>query len=257
MRLSTLKYFFRQHPFISVSLEYFLFCLIILWPLLKPGYVFALDMVFTPVLRWPTEFSQAFLFQGALALTNLVLPSGLIQKLILIAILFLAGLGMHVAAPVNNRWARYFAGFLYLINPFVYARFLYGHYLLLLAYAFLPWAYKSFLLFLRQPNWPNALKVFGWSFLIIHASAHSALFLLIVYAITFTSFHLSRRQSKVFGRHLKYLLTVLLMLAMTSSYWLWPLINKRGATADYVIEKIDAQHLLSFRTDADADRGLL
>ena len=68
---------------------------LILWPLLGPGFILTLDMVFTPNLAMPDTITSSYLFHAGLHVLSLVVPSEIIEKLLLFAVLVLSGLGMH------------------------------------------------------------------------------------------------------------------------------------------------------------------
>jgi hypothetical protein len=74
---------------------YILLTAAIMLPLLTPGYILTLDLVFTPDLRMPSEISSDYLWQSLLHVLNLVLPSQLIEKIILLSIPLTAAIGMH------------------------------------------------------------------------------------------------------------------------------------------------------------------
>ncbi|HZT85473.1 MAG TPA: alpha-(1-_3)-arabinofuranosyltransferase family protein [Gaiellaceae bacterium] len=67
------------------------------------------------------------------------------EKVLLLAIVFLAGWGMHRLVPSTSEVARFFGGILYAVNPFVYDRLDTGEWYLLLGYALLPWALAALL----------------------------------------------------------------------------------------------------------------
>ena len=125
-------------------------------PLLAPGLVLSVDLAQTP--RAPLSSAYWGLpvgtNEGSLgrlpvdALFSLAGSVGLVelaQKLLLLAIPLVAGLGMHRVAPVRAPSARLFAGMLYAANPFVYDRLVNGQWLLLLGYALIPWCFAAFL----------------------------------------------------------------------------------------------------------------
>jgi hypothetical protein len=103
---------------------------------------------------------------------NAVLPGWLIQKLILLAIFTLAGLGMHRLVPAESLWAKYAAGVLYVINPFTYSRFMTGQYLVLAGYALMPWFVGHCYDFLDTPTWRTALRLTLWTAAIGFLSIH-------------------------------------------------------------------------------------
>ena len=157
------EYFRKALPFIIYSI----LGIIILWDLLLPGYVLALDMVFTPKIPFPREFYGfdadpirlvGLPFKLFLWALNLVLPGWLIQKILLFAVLLFSGLGAHYLCEAKSSLGRFYAGFLYVLNPFVYVRFMVGHLNLLLGYSVLPFLIKSFTGFLDKPGFDSGVK---------------------------------------------------------------------------------------------------
>jgi hypothetical protein len=71
------------------------------------------------------------------------------QKVLLVAIVVLAGWGMHRLVAARRPAAALFAGTLYAANPFVYDRLYTGQWFLLLGYALIPLAYAALLAALR------------------------------------------------------------------------------------------------------------
>ncbi len=124
--------------------------LAILLPVLRPGYVLSYDMVFVPDLGFRTDFlglgsglPRAVPSDAVVSLLDEVIPGGVLQKVILVAALGLAGLGARHLVPADNLTAQLAATSLYVWNPFVAERLGIGHWPLLLAYAALPWLYVA------------------------------------------------------------------------------------------------------------------
>jgi hypothetical protein len=210
-------------------ITYLLLALAVAGPLLASGLVLAVDLSQTPHPSIPTTYWG--LPQGThegpparLPLDSLFVALGHVdavgfgQKLMLVAIVFLAGFGMHRLAPVRSQAAALFAGFLYAINPFVYDRLYTGQWFLLLGYALLPHAYRAFLQTLEgrrtAPPW------FGALFLATGiASTHMAAFLLLMCAVTALAWAGRIRRRPRIGRSAA--LALALGLA-PSLYWLIP-----------------------------------
>ena len=123
-------------------------------PVLEPGYVLSLDMIFGPHPRY-LDFllhSKGPLYYGRLPVTVLLdglvvlFPGWVVQKGLLLALPVTCGLAAYSACDGVGRPAAFFAGTLYAVNPFVYVRLLAGHWWFLLGYAVLPlavvWAYR-------------------------------------------------------------------------------------------------------------------
>ena len=121
-------------------------------PFLGPGYLLTLDIPLGPgeslndgayvINEWWLSPSIHLAYLAQLART--VVPLWLMQKVGFFLTFFLAGLGAHQMARKAGVGA-YFAGLLYVLNPFVYVRFLTGQWWLLASYAVMPFAVQAFL----------------------------------------------------------------------------------------------------------------
>lgn len=213
---------------------------LVLWPLLAPGYVLTLDMVFAPKLPLPEVVTSSYLLHAGFHLLNMIVPSDVIQKVMLFAILILSGTGMHrlmrFLRPTDvSRWAAYAGGLLYMINPFVYSRFMAGQYSVLLGYAFLPFFVMSLLRFLRGPSLKTALVLTGWIIGISIVSIHT-LGLAGVIGILALAHAMWQQRSHVkwFKQIAKYIVMVAILFFVASSYWLLPLLQGSGPTASSI-----------------------
>lgn len=131
----------------------FAVALLVLAPLLRPGYVLVGDMVFVPdrplsgaLLGLGSAVPRAVPSDLLVALATVVLPGDVVQKLVLVAVLAGAGLGAGLLAPVGTA-GRLAAAVAYGWNPFVYERLLLGQWALLVGYAAAPWAVRAALAF--------------------------------------------------------------------------------------------------------------
>lgn len=138
------------------ALVYAGLAVVVAGPLLAPGLVLAVDLnpVTHPHLPGlysgvpegthsaPIDRLPIDLFFVALGHINAVAVG---EKALLLAIVFLAGWGMHRIVPSTSEIARFFGGILYGVNPFLYDRLTTGQWYLLLGYALLPWAFAALL----------------------------------------------------------------------------------------------------------------
>ena len=85
-----------------VWVEYSVLSFIILLPLLLPGYILTLDLVFTPNFAWPTELTNTYPLEMVLWIIHWILPGDVIEKIILFSILLLSGVGMHQLVRYAN-----------------------------------------------------------------------------------------------------------------------------------------------------------
>ncbi len=120
--------------------------LLVLAPTLAPGYVLSYDMVFVPDLALRSDFlglgtglPRAVPSDAVVAVLDEVVPGMLLQKVVLIAALVLAGAGARRLVPHDRGFAQLGATSVYVWNPYVAERLGIGHWPLLLAYAALPW----------------------------------------------------------------------------------------------------------------------
>lgn len=141
------------------------------------------------------------------------------EKALLLAIVFLAGWGMHRLVPSRSEVARFFGGFLYAVNPFVYDRLVTGQWYLLLGYALLPWAFAA-LLPLAEGRRSAAWRFAALATAVGVASAH--MFALLAMLVLLTAIGVLARGPKRRAR----LLAIAAGSALTcaaSLYWLLPI----------------------------------
>jgi len=109
-------------------------------PLLGRGYILTLDMIFTPQMNPGESFTLLNTLKYVLYFLAKVIQADLIQKGLLLFLFFLIGFsGFKLIEKLfRSNSLAIIAGTLYLINPFVYERFLAGHWLFLYGYALTP-----------------------------------------------------------------------------------------------------------------------
>lgn len=116
------------------------------WPMLRSGYVLSYDMVAVPRQSLLPEFfgfgaglPRAVPQDAVFALVTQVVAGEWLQKLMLLAILLLAGIGVGRLLSGFGRPWQLMGVTLAIWNPFVAERLVIGHWSLLLAYSVLPW----------------------------------------------------------------------------------------------------------------------
>ncbi|BAL87102.1 hypothetical protein AMIS_18820 [Actinoplanes missouriensis 431] len=119
---------------------------VVLAPLALPGYVLRYDMVFVPrqPLSWemiaPADaLPRAVPLDALVSLANLAVPGWLLQRICLVALVYLAALGAARLVPSGRALTRAVASFGYAWTPFLAERLLLGQWALLFAYAAMPW----------------------------------------------------------------------------------------------------------------------
>jgi hypothetical protein len=221
---------------------YGILSLAIMLPLLKPGFVLTLDMVFTPHIRMPSDVTSSYLFYTLLHLLNVIVPSDVLQKVMLLTIPYLSGWGMYrlvqyvhdkqTRDPDSINWGAYVGGLFYAVNPFVYSRFMAGQFAVLLGYSLLPFAVHGLLVLLQRPNWRNSIVLGVWLTLIGIVSIHTlgSIAVLLAIAILLLVWR-NRHHGDQLLRTLKFLGLSLALMVVLSGYWLVPLVLGHGATA--------------------------
>ncbi|MBL8159354.1 hypothetical protein JNJ66_02770 [Candidatus Saccharibacteria bacterium] len=231
---------------------YFIVSLLILGLILLPGYTMTLDMTWGPLRPLPEGPSNVLPFYWLIAQLQAVVPGWLVQKLILLGIFMLAGIGAHKlarlalepqkgGAPVA--WTEqlcYLAGFLFMINPFIYSRYAAGQWLVMLGYALLPWAIRAVWRLLQRLEWRRALAAAGWLLAICLTSIHTAGFLPLIMLVLLVA---SGRAQ--LGRKLAWLSGVAVGLLLINAFWLVPSLNGQGRLAQSVAS-FDSSQMKAF-----------
>lgn len=117
---------------------------------LGEGFVLSYDMVWVPDLALRSDFlglgsglPRAVPSDLVVALLDEVVPGMVLQKVVLVGTLVVAGAGAWRLVPGAGWLGPCAASTLYLWNPFVVERLGIGHWPLLMTYAALPWIYLS------------------------------------------------------------------------------------------------------------------
>jgi hypothetical protein len=213
--------------------HYFVFSflsLVLSWNFFSQGYILTLDMIFAP-----DSFRIADTFYGFnnqysvlpffafLNFLNIFLSMELIQKFIFFFIFFVSGLSMYKLCPEDWGVGRYFASFLYMLNPFIYVRFLAGHWLILLAYSVSPFVIRAFMDFFDSPSSKKSLYLAVILTFVFFIDTHTPFLLLIVFgAFYIVNVMESGKNAGKVREVSKFAVLTGLYLLFLNSYWLVP-----------------------------------
>jgi hypothetical protein len=247
----------------------------------RPGYIFLLDMVWTPKLAMPMEVDSSFLLNAGLHYLSLIVPSQIIQKLLLLGILFAAGFGAHRLAREWGRngastggrlgggraqrlgdFAPYFAGVFYMINPFVYERLVTGQWMVLFGYALMPFFVAALWSFLEKPERSRAGWLVLWALAVSIVSVHSVFFMALVASVSLIAFSVAARRGRSTTRWVsrrKLLIwggTVLAVWIVACSFWLLPMMSGQSAEAK-LIGGFGSSNVRAFQTVGDPQYGVV
>ncbi len=164
--------FVRRH---LVGLGGAALALLVVGPLLAPGFTLVYDMVFVPhphvggeLLGLSPAYPRSVPTQAALVTATAVLGGEIVQKLALLGIFGLGVVGAARLVPARRPAARIAAGVLYAWNPFTYERLLLGQWALLLGAAIVPWALGAAL------RWRRGQPGSGWRLVLWMAALNAA-----------------------------------------------------------------------------------
>jgi hypothetical protein len=128
-------------------------------PLARPGYVLSYDMIFVP--RQPLRLDliapidtppRAVPLDALVSLVSLAVPGWLLQRVVLVAIVWAAAVGAGRLVPAARLGTRLIAAVAYAWTPFLAERLLLGQWALLVAYAVLPWLVAALLRYRTEPS---------------------------------------------------------------------------------------------------------
>lgn len=235
--------------------------LLVMLPLLLPGFILTLDMVFVPHMPLPDSLTNTWLLEFVLWLVNFVLPADVIQKIILLTILILSGAGLHrlVLSTATGdhdylKWGAYFAGIFYMVNPFTYSRFMAGQWLVLLGYALLPFFVQSLISLVTQPGKKTAVRSALWATAIALVSVHTAGMLAIILLVALGIMAWKYWGSPRFKKLLKWSAISVGLALVINSFWLLPTMFGQTEIAKSVSTFNDTHHE-AFATDSSGPFG--
>jgi len=220
--------------------------LTIIFPLLEGKYILTLDTIVSPTSLHAKSFSD-FIYGVWVNRPNLgelgidasripllivsvalkkLFPTYILQKLEMFLIFFLSMMSMYSLIDTKKYLPKYFAAFLYAINPFTYTRFLAGHWSLLLGYAILPYLLKELLRKeLRVKN------IVLWLSLISILSTHILVMSFIVMLI-------------FIKKPLRKYVSIAFVFILLNIYWIYPVISAKTITIS-TIDSGDTEAFMS------------
>jgi hypothetical protein len=213
--------------------------LVVAGPLLGRGHLILLDFPSGPEFPklWLLPLPSSGDVGNTLPLTAVhvlfrELWGPLPEKLVLVLPIVIGGLGLYrlVRRALGvGALPAVVGGTLYVINPFVYDRYLSGHMSFLLGFALLPWAVLPLVRALDEPSRRTAFVVALWIGVLAAVSFHVAgLYAIFVLAVAL--FGLGRARARA-----AFALTAAGLGALLSAYWLLPLFlapERRVGVAD-------------------------
>jgi hypothetical protein len=239
---------------------YGLLSLAVLGPLLKPGYILALDSGYSLYQPFANKFfgldewyiSATLPSDFIISLLNGIMPVWVWQKVALLLIFFLAGIGAHRIFPIKGL-PQYYAGILYMINPFTAARFFAGHWGLLAGYAIIPFGIKAFLDLLESGSTRDIIKVVIFTTLAGLIQIHSVFLLLLAYLVLFVARLIATGRDRTgVLRQFKSVGAAAGLFLWLNLYWLVPSLTAEGT----IIQATSANEMNLFAPQATSQFGV-
>lgn len=231
---------------------------IVLWQLLAGGYVLTLDMVFGPhmdLTRNSGDLLNTAPTWYLLSFLTSILGGWITQKILLISIFFLMFyFPLRYFKKIFNLEETYGGEFVvslfFVINPFVYERFLAGQWAVLFGYVLLVPVLACIVSFCRDWSNINTLKLLASIVVLGAVSTHILMIALVIVPIVIFANFIYQKWSLVF---LKKSILLGLGIIVISSYWLIPAILSKGT----VVTTFGADHWEVFKTATNSHIGTI
>jgi len=211
---------------------FFLVTILVVWDLSFTGYLLSLDMVFTNELNILENFygakkspSTNLMFILFTFFLNLAFPIWIIQKFLIFCLIFFSGVFPYKLCPSKNKLGKVFSGLIYMLNPFIFVRFLAGHIFLLTGYLILPLLLKTFMDFFKEPDLKETIKL---TFLLTLISLVNH-FIPIMFSILI-SFLIMNFLNKNKRNLIKYSIIIFTLYILINSFWIIPTLLDSNTT---------------------------
>jgi hypothetical protein len=241
---------------LKTGLIYSFIAILVIGPMIRNGFILVFDMVFTPKIPKPHTVDNNYIFNWLIHLFNFILSSQVIEKILIFAILFICGYGMHYLINTKSELPKYFAGLFYTVNPFTYERWMAGQYLVLAGYACLPLILRQLINFYYQPNLKSAVKLLFLYFVVISLSLQMFVFALGLGAILLIAQLLEKSNDREYClRLIKYLSLIAIGFLIINSFWLISALTGHSSI-NKTINGVSSRDLKAFATSTNSHTGL-
>lgn len=227
------------------------------------GYFIALDTVFTPHMK--VDFSSPWALNPTellMWLMSFAIPMNIIVWLLLFFIVFLSAFGMHRFVEkmgVESKTAKYFAGFLYAINPFTYARFMAGHTLFLLGYALFPFFLCAAVDFFERKG-EDKMKRDGkfvvlalWFVVMGSTAIHNLIIAIFAFGVLFVWDVIKKGERREWVEKIKGALLLGFIVILLNSFWIIPVLTTPGGG----LSQIREQDVVAFQSVQEKGMNIL
>lgn len=254
---------------VSPPVIFLFLALAIMGPLLLPGYILTLDSTIafnsdpsSYLVGFKSLATSVFAatdnsapFSLLMQLLSNIIPLWVIHKVVLFLAFFLAAIGV-ARLPFLKGIGGYYAAAFYVLNPYVYVRFLAGQWGLLLGYALTPFAVKAFYDLLEERTLKNGIRVALLATLVGFAQMHSLAllaFIWLVLLLVWIAIHRSDPRRLALAIALASSVGIFLLINL---YWLVPTMIDLGG-GDTVLGQFMEADMALYRPRAISSLGIL
>ena len=207
--------------------------LIIIVPLMIPGYIFGLDQALNPngyiPKVWANIFWVAYLSK---AFAVIWIPVWILEKFIIILTFIAPVVWMYLFTKKKKTQniALLFASLLAIFNPFLYSRFIDGQMNVYLSFALYPLFFYFLLRAIKKWEIKYIISTILWSLLLCLTSLHNAIFIFFIFlALCITHIH---------KKYFKNILKIWAWIFAVNLLWLIPLILA-GTNTFWLVNQVD------------------
>lgn len=243
---------------ITYYIIYSFITFLILGSILQFGYFLTVDWTFAPRidiskdfygLRGYSTFIYAELpFLILIKTLSIILPSWFIQKLMIFSMILLSGISAYSLIPTKSKFPKFFAGLIYMINPFIYVRFLSGQWANLFAYALIPFALIALIDLIKNQNKKNIIKFLIVLSLVNLFSIHYLILTLLICMVFLTVILFKKEPYLHYKKRIAMLSFLIIIYILINFYWIFPVLS----TGNTVLTNINQDDLYTFATTTSA-----
>ena len=218
---------------------YLIITLIILIPFMMGNYLYSIDYIpDVSIYRYLDSFYGKIIPEyGGFSYFKIIsfsISEEIFQKLIFFSILFLSGYSTHllVKKMTSSIMIPFYAGVLYMLNPYTYTRILAGHWHILFSYAIVPFLLKTFIDLIEIKEKKEMVR-FVLLLSIVAFNIHTLIISLFIISIIFLCGFYKHKDIRI----LRIIIISAILFIFLNSYWIIPVITTKNTVADNISDK--------------------
>ncbi|MDA9129390.1 6-pyruvoyl-tetrahydropterin synthase-related protein [Candidatus Gracilibacteria bacterium] len=204
--------------------------IIILYPLVIPGYIFSLDQAFPYIYSWPKFGANNYWLNIiGVGFSSLGIPTWILEKLTYIGVFGVIGFfGYKLTSRFRYDISKIFAILFLAINPFFYGRFVEGQINVYVSYAFFIMFFYFVIEFFAHTKYNYWKHISLTSLLLCLTSIHNIFIIALILLIFGGYFAYGEHKEKNFWKYSGFLGASLIVL---NSFWIIPTMLRDDLTS--------------------------